>query len=169
MKRTTLPGVVLAVLLVAWSGTGWTQTGQFLDEFGASCKSIAMGQAFTAVADDFSAAYYNPAGLTQLQSPMALTMGYYYAKPRAKAALESIPYRYDGDMPDEITGQRSSAGAIIGVASNLDIDSLVHAYPFFKRFAFGLVFWLNVPNMLSYDVGPEPYRPHFLRFDEGSP
>jgi long-chain fatty acid transport protein len=145
----------------------YAQTGQFLDEFGASCKSIAMGQAFTAVADDFSAAYYNPAGLTQVKSPLAMTIGYYYAKPKAKATIEDVPFRYNNDMPSEISEQRSSQGAILGIASSLDIPSVVEAYPWFRRFAFGLVFWVNLPNMLSYDAGPEPYRPHFFRYDEG--
>jgi len=70
--------VIAAVLLC--TGKAHAQTGQFLDEFGASCKAVAMGQAFTAVADDFSAAYYNPAGLTQIKTPMALTIGYYYVR-----------------------------------------------------------------------------------------
>lgn len=38
------------------------------DIFGVGGKAVAMGGAFTAVADDFSATWYNPAGLTQASS-----------------------------------------------------------------------------------------------------
>ena len=60
-------------LLVAARAYG--QTGQMLDEYGGSPKSIAMGQAFTGIADDFSAAYYNPAGLTQTKGVVEMSMG----------------------------------------------------------------------------------------------
>jgi len=36
--------------------------------YGMSPRTIAMGKAFTGLADDQEAAYYNPAGLTQLLS-----------------------------------------------------------------------------------------------------
>jgi len=143
------------------------QTGLFLDDFGASCKSIAVGQAFTAVADDFSAAYYNPAGLTQAESNFEVTLGYYYAKPMAKARMEYGPYRYDDDLTIQISGQRSSRGAIIGIASDLDFDSVIEAFPLFQRFAFGMVFWLNLPEIMTYHTGPEAYRAHYLRWDAG--
>ena len=167
MKARSVVRCLFITAAFLCTGKAHAQTGLFLDEFGASCKSIAMGQAFTAVADDFSAAYYNPAGLTQIKSPMVLTVGYFYAKPQAEAAMEWGPDRYDNDLLTRITGQRSSHGAIIGVASSLDIPRVIEVYPWFKRFAFGLVFWLNLPEILSYHTGPEAYRPHFLRWDEG--
>ncbi|QCQ22308.1 OmpP1/FadL family transporter [Desulfoglaeba alkanexedens] len=37
------------------------------DTFGVGAKAGALGQAFTAYADDFSAAHYNPAGLVQME------------------------------------------------------------------------------------------------------
>jgi len=164
-KKTV--GLLLASVGLLVAARAYPQTGQMLDEYGGSPKSIAMGQAFTAIADDFSAAYYNPAGLTQTKGVMEMSIGLFYAKQNATADIEYVPFRSDNDMPSEITGQRTNQGFIIGIASSLDVHSLAHAYPWFRRFAFGMVFWLNYPELLSYDVGPEPYRPHFFRYDDG--
>ena len=166
IHRSAVKYLLFALSILA-AGEAHAQTGQMLDEYGASPKSTAMGQAFTAVANDFSAAYYNPAGLTQIEGIVEMSMGLFYAQQNATAAIEYVPYRSDNDMPSEITGQRTNKGFIIGMASSLDVPSLITAYPWFRRFAFGMVFWLNYPEMLTYDIGPEDYRPHFFRYDEG--
>lgn len=54
-----LPGLLYGQAKVATAGA------QFL-EIGVSGRAIGMGEAFVAVANDASAMYYNPAGLTQL-------------------------------------------------------------------------------------------------------
>jgi long-chain fatty acid transport protein len=158
---------IFLVLCILVAGRAHAQTGQMLDEYGASPKSTAMGQAFTAMANDFSAAYYNPAGLSQIKGLVEMSLGLFYAQQNARADIAYVPYRSDNDMPSEINGQRANKGFIIGMASSLDVPSLVTAYPWFRRLSFGMVFWLNYPEMLTYDVGPEDYRPHFFRYDEG--
>jgi long-subunit fatty acid transport protein len=134
------------------------QTGSFFDEFGAGLKAAAMGQAFTAVADDPSAAYYNPAGLTRIGGIFENTCGYIYAKPNVKATF------LDRALPD-IDGQPSSRGLFAGIASNLDFEKTIRVAPWFRRFAFGLVFWTNLPEINQYHAGPVASRPHFLRHD----
>ena len=37
------------------------------NQYGFGAKSIAMGGAFTAVSDDYSAVFWNPAGLSQIK------------------------------------------------------------------------------------------------------
>lgn len=77
-QRRTGPvaGVVLSVMLailiagltpsnVTAQAKVGTTGAQFL-ELGVSARSMGMGGAFTAVANDVSAVYYNPAGLTSL-------------------------------------------------------------------------------------------------------
>jgi len=166
IQRSAVRYLLFVLSVMAASGAH-AQTGQMLDEYGASPKSTAMGQAFTAMANDFSAAYYNPAGLTQIKGLVEMSMGLFYAQQNARAHIEYVPYRSDNDMPSELNGQRANKGFIIGMASSLDVPSLITAYPWFRRFAFGVVFWLNYPEMLTYDIGPEDYRPHFFRYDEG--
>lgn len=48
------------------------------DEFPVGARPAAMGEAFTAVADDVHSLYYNPAGLASLYRPEATA---YYARP----------------------------------------------------------------------------------------
>ena len=63
-----------------------TTGAQFL-ELGVSARSMAMAESFVAVADDISAVYYNPAGLTSLFGwesqftyiQMPADVGYYFA------------------------------------------------------------------------------------------
>lgn len=45
-----------------------TASAQFL-KLGAGARPAGMGEAFTAVADDLTAAYWNPAGLVQISAP----------------------------------------------------------------------------------------------------
>ncbi len=151
---------VLALSLLLPVGSASAQTGLFFDEFGAGFKAASMGQAFTAVADDSSAAYYNPAGLTQTRGIFELTAGYIYAKPRLKA-------RYPEHPCLDIFEQRSSHGLYLGIASNLDFKETIRVFPWFRRFAFGMNLWANLPEFGQYHSGPTAIRPHFLRHDMG--
>jgi hypothetical protein len=60
-----LAGLSLIPSDVAAQAKVGTTGAQFL-ELGVSARSMGMGGAFTAIADDVSAVYYNPAGLTSL-------------------------------------------------------------------------------------------------------
>ena len=54
-----LPGVLYGQAKVATAGA------QFL-EIGVSARAVAMGESFISIADDASAVFYNPAGMTQI-------------------------------------------------------------------------------------------------------
>jgi len=65
--------LLLALLLAAGSASArssaaGTSGAQFL-KLGAGARAGAMADAFTAIADDAFAAYYNPAGLARMQRP----------------------------------------------------------------------------------------------------
>ena len=148
---------ILTVILLSPTAPALGQTGQFLDEFGAGVRAMAMGQAFTAVADDYSAAYYNPAGLTRIEHIFESANAYIYM-----AVHPRVRFR---DEPDEnIDADKPLHGLHTGIASNLDIERLIAAYPWLEPLAFGLVSWLNLPEINQYYTTPYGHTPHFLRY-----
>lgn len=71
--RNMIPALALGLLLAAGaasaaSSSAGTAGATFL-KLGAGARAGAMADAFTAVADDAFAAYYNPAGLSTLSGP----------------------------------------------------------------------------------------------------
>lgn len=74
MTRTA--GLMLAVLPATLSGQGFVPAkygGDFLDA-GAGARALGMGGAFSSLAADASAMYWNPAGLVHLRAPDLLLM-----------------------------------------------------------------------------------------------
>lgn len=67
MKRMGIIGLSLALLLL------FAQVGMAMTGIGA--RGIGMGGAYTAIADDGTAAYWNPAGITQLKAGFTPSYG----------------------------------------------------------------------------------------------
>lgn len=64
--------IVLVIILASAALTAQTVIGKYAGEFmaiGVGGRALGMGGAFSAVANDVSAAYYNPAGLVAIQYP----------------------------------------------------------------------------------------------------
>ncbi|MBN1944796.1 MAG: hypothetical protein JW797_03930 [Bradymonadales bacterium] len=76
----TLAGLATLAWLVLLAGAGQANP---LDAFGLGARAIGLGGAFTGLADDFSASYYNPAGLAQ-GDELRLELGYLYSNPQLR-------------------------------------------------------------------------------------
>lgn len=109
-RRTVRLGLWVAVAIVAMlpsllfaQAKVGTTGAQFL-ELGVSARAMGMAEAFTAVSDDISSVYYNPAGLTALLGREAM---FTYIKMPA-----DITYGFMGvGLPLE------SVGGVIGVGA----------------------------------------------------
>lgn len=63
----------------------------FIDALGVGARAMAMGSAYTAVSDDLTAIYYNPAGLAQIEDHQIM-LGYIWSNPRLKESSAADPY-----------------------------------------------------------------------------
>jgi len=74
-----------ALILIFMIGMGEEAFPNVPDSYGLSPKAMAMGGAFCAIADNFSAVYYNPAGLSFQKKPP-------YPFEEKGAKLELVPF-----------------------------------------------------------------------------
>lgn len=93
MKKTT---IVLAILLAAAASYAAVNDSASIIfpilDMGAGARSLGMGEAFTAVADDSSAIYWNPAGLgTIKKAEAALTYNKWYMDTMFSQFLFAFP------------------------------------------------------------------------------
>ncbi|NLM37716.1 MAG: hypothetical protein GX202_06285 [Firmicutes bacterium] len=65
---------------------------------GFSARAMGMGGAYTAVADDGNAAYWNPAGITQVKMGLALNGGFEGSLKQIEAIQKKNPNALDGAL-----------------------------------------------------------------------
>ncbi|PKL92514.1 MAG: hypothetical protein CVV21_01800 [Candidatus Goldiibacteriota bacterium HGW-Goldbacteria-1] len=93
MKKLLLViSILTAFSAVSLANGDYGTPGEFLN-WGAGARSLGMGKAFTGLADDASAVYYNPAGLAQ-QNPYQLTLMHVilYEDTMYDFAAASVPF-----------------------------------------------------------------------------
>ncbi len=79
-RLSLLMAVTIGCAMVLASKHSWCDMSS---QFGLSPRAIGMGNAVSALIDDYAAVYYNPAGLA-LTSESGFTLGYFYNEPRIK-------------------------------------------------------------------------------------
>ena len=78
MRKSAVLAVVAGIFLAFGASTAFAQmVGLDWVPTGSGARALAMGGAFTAIADDATAAWWNPAGLTQLERPEFSLVGQY--------------------------------------------------------------------------------------------
>jgi len=71
--KTNNSAIYILILALAILGVTTSSWAGFIDT-GQGARPVGMGRAFTAVADDIHAVFYNPAGMAQLKGLAATTM-----------------------------------------------------------------------------------------------
>ena len=129
LQRITRRLILIGGLSLSFAGTS---LGGPIDVPMQSSKAAAEADAFTAQADDPSAVFYNPAGLTQLHGTQA-SIGAYYLQPE---------FSFRGDNGSHEDMNYGTVLPHIYAVSDFGLD----------RFRFG--FGVNVVDGINEDWGP---------------
>ncbi len=108
------------------------EIGSSPNPVGSGARALGMGGAFIAVADDATAASWNPAGLIQLETPEISAVGAYFHR-----------------TEDNTFGTNSEASGDQSV-SEANVNYLSFAYPF-TVFKLNMVVSLNYQNLYDFN------------------
>ena len=128
---------VVSILLISLGvGSSFAQTARLeipssMNPVGSGARALGMGGAFIAVADDATAASWNPGGLIQLETPEVSIVGAYFKREENNTF---------GADPEASGTQEASKG-------NLNYFSF--AYPF-NAFNRNMVLSLNYQNLYDF-------------------
>lgn len=151
--------IALSAFLLLWlvlPKNAFSQTTQAFEDYGVGPRDAAMGNAYSAVADDFSAAFYNPAGLSQIQGTH-FTFGYKYLAPQVYEKLGNYPKDYFTDFSDTQWG-------LIGIGTDLNMSGIINP-KYTDRFSFGFAF--AVCDLLhSFTNYYDTKTPYYFRYQD---
>jgi len=143
------PLLLLLGVAMVWPGAGF---GGVYDLTGLGCRPVALGGAYTALADDFTSAYYNPAGLSG-EPESSLTVGGLWAKP-------TFHYREAG-RPDQVPKLYATGAGYLGVATNL---GHLTGYRQLAPWTLGISLYLPVERALLADIPSSSSDRSFLLY-----
>ncbi|MHB2149617.1 PorV/PorQ family protein [Calditrichota bacterium LG25] len=176
MKKT-ISGVIIMLILACNSilagdviSKVGTTAAPFL-EIGAGARAVAMGEAFTAIADEASAMYWNPAGISLLKTNQVsfnymnwlVSMKYLYAGGVIRAGVYgSFGVSVTSLTTPEMTVRTVEEPEGLGIrydAADLALG-LTYARKLTQRFSFGATFkliqrriWHMSTNGIAFDFG----------------
>jgi len=140
----------------------------FPDTYGVGLRAIALGGAFTAVADDYSAAFYNPAGLAQ-STGNHFNLEYLYTSPdidvKKLNGQDLIIPSASGGVRNDPTNYRGGNGLdlqipMIGLA--LDVNGILDL-PANVQLGIAISMTEQMDTMYRIYSFP-PDQPHFFRY-----
>ncbi len=130
----------LATMLVMSAAVAWANVLFIPNTYGLSPKSVGLGNAMTAVGDDYSATYFNPGALGAISSN-AFDGGYLFAAPRFEGGPKE-------DGGDSVKFDATNRIALVGFT--MDMSTM-----FKKDHGLGLGFAMAVDDdaraFLSFD------------------
>ena len=125
-----------------------------LEEFPLSSRAAGMGGAYTALASDFAASYYNPAGLT-LSHHLNLSLGWSFAD-------YGLRFRSDngGRDLDETAERIPDLSALtLGISTTIPLDEP-------DRIGFGLALFLPTRAIVDLKARAPTSEPRWFRYGE---
>lgn len=127
-----------------------TNPGNFL-KLSGGVKPVAMGNAFVAIADDISAIYWNPAGLTQLRSPVFSSM---YSTWLADMSYSNISFAapVSKNMMTGLSLDYVSAGQIDETTASQPYGTGKSFTPSFFTINFPLAFQTLPPLSIGFNI-----------------
>lgn len=152
LRRTGEKAVILLAVLCVVSIASRPVRASVFQTFGASPRAIAMGNAYTAVADDWSAVFYNPAGLSQVKD-LETTVGVLYAHPSLDVSFDGGGETELRAFPGQVGGAKDVGALIAGWVIPID-RFLSKELPIPIRFGAALV----LPNFSANTVSVAPDR-----------
>jgi long-chain fatty acid transport protein len=170
-NKTILYIAVIFGVVICWSSvfaSGYTDT------YGIGNRAISLGGAFTAVADDFSAAYYNPAGLAQSKD-LGLSIEYLFTSPSIEVDKLSggslIIYNNPNNIDSGIRNDPTQATAANGMNLGIPVIGLmIDINKIFKlpvHTQLGIAAALPESADVSYRIHDyPPDQPHFIRYGD---
>ena len=157
LGRSARPRTALLLLLLAASvARPVPVSGGIYDLQGLGARAVALGGAYTALADDFTSVYYNPAGLSG-DPESSMTLGGVWAKPY-------FYYREAGG-PDQVPKLYAVGGAYFGVATNL---AHLTGYDQLAPWTLGISLYMPLERALLADIPSTGSHRSFLLYRDQS-
>ena len=128
-----------------------------LETYGFGSRAISMGGAFSAVSDDFSAVYYNPAGLPQIEQ-VNMGVGMIFFDARFNSIQNIVVGETSEGKPvigDIDTSGSDNGGFMGGVAVSIT-----------KRLAVGVGMYLPSNSYIAKLQTQDQREPHFIWYDK---
>lgn len=143
--KTCITLWLLAGLLSCGNAYGIGETGAQFLKIGVGARACAMGEAFTGIADDPSAIYWNPAGISQMNSIQITAMQNFW--------LLDMSYQY---LAVTFPSGFGSFGAAIGYSSSGEIPKYENFQKVGEYSAYDLVgaiaYAKNIGEMVSSGI-----------------
>lgn len=149
-RRCVLAGLIGLAALAAAPGAARADN---FEEFGFGARAQGMGGAFTALASDYTATYYNPGGLI-LSRHLNLGFGFSFAD-----YLLEVDTRAGGQTEGDAERIPDLSAFTLGISKTIPLD-----IP--DRLAFGLGVFLPTRGIINLKARAPDRQPEWFRYGE---
>ncbi len=147
-------GILSFLILLLSGGDGFASP---FETFGLGGRNVAMGGAVSAIAEDYTATHYNPAGVAFAEKPM-MGVGLVYGSPDLRLKGENPDFDYAGSKP--LSGDKHKIDRIRALQVGGTFPVTKGRLKFLKV---GVAVHLP-PTAVVRAVSEDANKPHFLYF-----